>query len=295
MHQEIIHIGFSKSASTFLQSIFSNSDEIIYKYKSKRYSLIDKQVEEVHSLLQKPILESDEHIVLPSWHPELQRTRVTRIDDLYKVFSKIKSTTANPKIIMVVRDQKSLILSRYSQFVVGSGGFLDLQSFIRKMLGEDGSLCFYENYYGLITKMLFDCFGQENVHVMFYEDLKLSGKELVQKLNHFTGLNFDYQRPKFKSQRKGLSARGLKILASINKILVSNEQPDSSKVRTRIPHSIYSFIIKTVRVLDSWFPSKKLALTEEQLKEIENKFYKDNQLLAQITGRDIKKLGYSLN
>lgn len=294
MHQEIIHIGFSKSASTFLQSIFSNSDEITYKYKSKRYSLIDKQVEEVHSLLQKPILESDEHIVLPSWHPELQRTRMTRIDDLYKVFSKIKSITAKPKIIMVVRDQKSLILSRYSQFVVGSGGYLDLQSFIRKMLGEDG-LCFYENYYGLITKMLFDCFGQENVHVMFYEDLKLSGKELVQKLNHFTGLNFDYQPPKFKSQRKGLSARGLKILASINKILVSNEQPDSSKVRTRIPHSIYSLIIKTVRVLDSWFPSKKLALTEEQLKEIENKFYKDNQLLAQITGRDIKKLGYSLN
>jgi hypothetical protein len=293
MTEEIIHIGFSKSASTFLQSIFSTNDEIVYLYKSGRFSLL-KEGKPLPSIMHstRTILESDEHIVLPEWHPQLHRVRTTRLKTIDDVFNKIQSESKKPKIILVVRNQYDLLVSRYSQFIVGSGGKLGLHQFIKAMLGNDEDISFYDNYYAAIIHKLKKTFGEGQVHVILYEDLKSESEKIIMELNDFTGLTFKYEKPRFKSQRKGLSAQGLRLLVLINRLLVTNQQPEKSKVKTRVPLALYIFIVRFVRVIDSIKPSEKFQLPKEMESILKRRFQTDNRELEKLVGRKLSNLGY---
>lgn len=291
MKFEIIHIGFSKSASTYLQSIFEATPGFIYHYKSGKYNLNDENIETVSEAYNDQIiLESDEHIILPEWHPKLHRVRVTQIPSIKPSFEYIKRKSNNSKIILVIRSQYQLIVSRYSQFIVGSGGKLSFQEFFDEMLNEEEN--FYENYYHRIISLLHEIFGRDNVKTLIYEELKHNEEKFIAELSTFTEIPFKYSPAKFKSIRKGLTKRGLTWVKNLNKLLVPKSQPEKSKVRTFVPRLFYASLIRAIRLFDGYFPGEKLKLTEKQEKKISRTFSLDNQLLEELLNKDLSPLGY---
>lgn len=289
---QVIHIGFSKSASTFLQSIFSSASDINYIYKSGRFSIFDNKVDS--PTLSESLLnfESDEHIVLPEWHPRLNRVRVTRIEPLEQTFAKIKENAPGSKIILVLRNQYSMIVSRYSQYVVGSGGRLNFEDFLIQMLGDDGGQNFYENYYHRIVMMLEKYFGRENILTLFYEDIKYNSEGVLKQVCEFSQHDFTNLSPSFKSKRQGLSKQGLSRVRKLNKFLVAQNQPKVEEVKTRVPKLVYDNIVRSVRLIDTGKGGGKITLPDHLKGRLYEHFHDDNLKLSSYFNRDLSQLGY---
>ncbi|MDW3193289.1 MAG: sulfotransferase domain-containing protein [Cytophagales bacterium] len=290
MKPEIVHIGFSKSASTYLQSIFQEVNDVDYCYKSGKFDVEEPKEGQRGAELGLIRLESDEHIILPEWHPILHRVRVTRFSALPKVFTRIIDRSEHPKVILVIRNQYHLIVSRYSQFIVGSGGKLHFQEFLDAMIEGDEN--YFDNRYHRIQCALNDSFEEQNVKVLIYEEINKRGAEIVEELNQFTGLTFTYKPAKFRSRRKGLSKRALNWVRILNSLLIRSKQPKIDQVRTRIPKLIYVSLVRVIRLFDSIFPGDKLILTNEQHERISALFSEDNERLAKSLNRNLSELGY---
>jgi hypothetical protein len=124
-HPQVLHIGFSKCASSYLRALFRAQPSIHMVFKSgfftplvsgamtfAQYQSLFRNEDDILNV------ESDEHLTLPGVHPHLG-VRSTTLREFEAVVDKIKEYTPDVKIMMVVRNQASLIVSRYSEFLIG--------------------------------------------------------------------------------------------------------------------------------------------------------------------------------
>jgi hypothetical protein len=297
-----LHIGFSKAASSWLQSYFKSFDDIYYLEKTGYFSLsgFNKQNEYNYIDLFEGAkrdqikLESDEHIVLPNFHPVL-KSHGTTLESVEKVIYKIKENIPEGKIILVLRNQYDLILSRYSQFLIG-GGSLTFKNFINEMLNcsVDGEN-YYQNYYFQIIKLLYEIFGKDNVCVILQERLK----EDINKLNTFLGVESNKLHEKsILNQRKGLSLLSLKILRIVNKAIVKRKATYNSKPKTFLPYLLYiTLITRGIRIADYYIlnylsRSKKKLLNNNIRYQLSKIFTEDNSNLTTLLHKDLKSYGY---
>ena len=125
---DVFHIGYSKAASTWLQEYLRLHDEIFLLFKSN-FFLKDVYTENSISDYQKlfPVsssykltIESDEHIVLPIVEPQL-KISATNYDSVKERALKIHKLMPHIKIILIIRNQTDIILSRYIQYIKGGG------------------------------------------------------------------------------------------------------------------------------------------------------------------------------
>lgn len=292
MKKEIIHIGFSKCASTFLQSIFLSNNDINYICKSERYSVLNNYNNLFKYSKSRVNFESDEHIVLPSSHPQLHRVRVTLIKDLEVIFNRMYDANPDCKLILVIRNHKDLLKSRYSQFVIGSGGKLSFDKFSDHMLGISNDKCYFQNYYYKIIKIIERKFSPENILVLLHEDIVNNPDTVINSLNNFCSTQFILKQPTILNQRKSLSNQGLKIAININNLFVYREQSDINKVRVNIPRFFYKSIIRFLRLIDYFNKSEETADSIKQEQKLRLLFEHDNKLLSEYLQRDLTKLNY---
>jgi len=289
---EIIHIGFSKCASTFLQSMFSQSREINYIYKSKRFSLLDEDRKAFQLIDAKINFESDEHILLPSYHP-LLKVRGTKLSDVRRILLNIKRNNSTTKVFLVIRNQVALLRSRYSQYIVGGGGTESIDSFICTLNGfETPTLDYYENYYCEIINTCTNILGEDNVLVVLFEDLKSDAAIELNRINEFCGVSFAGGSKSVLSMRKGLSAKASELVRIMNHFVVVEKQDYRGNKRLKLPRTVYTNLIRSIRLVDFFSPGSKLLISEKVRARIENKFKSDNERLQNLLGKDIAMLGY---
>ncbi len=75
---------------------------------------------------------SDEHIVPPLFHPVL-RAAATTLESIAEVSRRIRYVQPHAKIIFIVRNQIDLIVSRYSEYILG-GRKGDFSFFVTEFL-----------------------------------------------------------------------------------------------------------------------------------------------------------------
>lgn len=289
--KEVIHIGFSKSASTFLQSLFEDNDDVNFIYKSKRFSLLDEDKEEVDLSENLTNLESDEHIVLPSYNKDLN-VRTTKLEDVKKILDRIHNHNSDAKIVLVLRNQLGLLPSRYSQYIV-SGGDKSITEFVSILNGFEGDQGDnFQNYYCQIVKMIVDLFGKESTLILFFEEINSNRVDSIKKISEFLNVNLTPKQSTIFSRRKGLTKNGIKMVRFINSYLVKNNENYQGVFETRIPIFFYKNLIRVVRLIDYFLPKTKEKLTSEEIKIIAEKFKEDNQNLSEYLNKDIRSLGY---
>ncbi len=304
---DALHVGFSKCASTFLQNFFFSHPDIFLVNQSHffapfYFSTFDSGPDSYFDLYDDAgdhqlKLESDEHILLPLFHPVL-RAAATTLESIEEIALRIKNVRPDAKIILVVRNQISLMVSRYSEYILG-GGRYDFEMFVDEFLSCSlDQENYYANYYTMIFETFTRQFSTEDVLVLLQEDLSRTEQQTIARLCDFLKIR-EHQPVKRGpiASRVGLSRLGLKVTRIFNTILVVEQEMSSKRAKARIPYLLYKILLRLIRITDYYLPiaikgDKNSIVTFEIERRIRKEFEADNAALAKLLDRDLSKLGY---
>ena len=304
---DVVHVGFSKCASTFLQTFFEAHPDVYLVNQSHFFapfeiSNFEEGKEHYSRLFQhardgQVRLESDEHIVLPLFHPVLLAAATT-LTAVTEVSARIKAIQAHARIIIVIRNQVDLIVSRYSEYVLG-GGKENFEFFVNEFLkcSTDGQN-YYQNYYSQIIDILHRDFGADNVLVLLQEELAADEKGSIEKLCRFLGTRLLYPHNKGPvSRRIGLSKMGIGVMRAVNRSIVTRQEMSRNRAHVRVPYLLYKLIQRSIRTIDYYLPKKikgdkNTILSQATRLRIRQEFEEDNSRLAALLAKNLSSLGY---
>lgn len=304
---DALHVGFSKCASTFLQAFFESHPKIFLVNQSHffapfEYSRFPDGSNEYRRRFEGAAadqvkLESDEHILLPLFHPVLSAAATT-LESVTEASARMKSIAREAKIIMVIRNQLDLITSRYSEYILG-GGTGSFGFFVDEFLccGTDG-VNYYQNYYSRIIDILQADFGPGNVLVLLQEELSRDEPSFIAKLCGFLGVPVRQpERHTLAARRVGLSELGVRVVRNFNRVLVTRQEMSTRKAEVRIPYLAYKLMQRSLRIADYYLPKsikgdRNSIVTGEVRDRIRSEFREDNARLAEKLRLDLSSLGY---
>ena len=304
---DVLHVGFSKCASTYLQTFFQQHPELFLVIKSHFFTpfehcSFESSPDTYYNLFKTArsnqiCLESDEHILLPVHHPVLD-SAATTLESVSEVSQRIKSVQPKAKIILVVRNQVDLIVSRYSEYLL-AGGKLGFDNFVGEFLacGEDGKN-YYQNYYSRILDIFEDDFSPPSVLILLQEEFQRDEADTVRQICQFLGIAVR-QTPgdDLRSRRVGLSRRGMKMMRGLNRRFVIRPAKSYKRAEVRFPYFLYKACQVSIRIADHYLPKsmkgdKKELLCPEIVARIRGEFAQDNARHAEMLGKDLLSLGY---
>ncbi len=303
-YPQVLHIGFSKCASTYLRSLFRAHPGVHLVFKSgfftpflaqdMTFAEYQQLFRDDHAIIN---VESDEHLTLPGVHPTLG-VRTTNLDEFAQVADKIRECLPDVRIIMVIRNQSSLIVARYSEYLI-SGGSLSFDEFADSLLGKDqGDNRWYQNYYRRIIGILEERFPPPNLLFLLQEAMREDTLGTAARISRFIGLRDDLRlRDGLRSERRSLSHAGMQLLAWLNKFMVKRPSFGGAPPTTRVPLFVFLNVVRAVRAADYYLlariaPKAAAVLTKERSREILDHFRDDNIALQDYFGRDLGTLGY---
>ncbi len=124
-----LHLGFAKCGSTFLQTFWRNHPAVNMVFKAEFFaplgaSSFNQGPAHYAACFKKTaakqhVLESDEHMLMGVFHPRLGVHSVTPAS-VDETCQRIKSVVPNVKLLMVVRNQLEMMVSTYSQYLLGA-------------------------------------------------------------------------------------------------------------------------------------------------------------------------------
>lgn len=304
---DVLHVGFSKCASTFLQAFFEEHDDVFLVNQSHYIAPFDlspypDKLNEYRLLFSDALddqvrLESDEHIILPLFHPVLGAAATT-LDSVEEVAARIGAIQPNAKIVLVIRNQVDLIVSRYSEYVL-CGGISTFAEFVVEFLScSEDKTNYFQNYYQRITEIFDEWFSPTNVLLLLQEDLARDEDSTIQRLSEFLGVKqLKPSKRGLVARRIGLSRLGLSTMRLINRLLVRRPKQSYKEAQTRGPYIVYKSIQRAVRIIDYLLPDRlkgdKNAILSAQTRTlIQSEFAADNRKLGQALNRDLRQLGY---
>jgi Sulfotransferase domain len=303
-HPQVLHIGFSKCASTFLRALFRSHDGIRLVFKSgfftpalSRAPTFDEYQSLFGDVAGVLTVESDEHLTLPGIHPELG-VRTTNLGDFTHVADRIREFLPDARIILIIRNQASLIASRYSEFLI-KGGSLSFDEFASRLMGERPEAnVHYQNYYSRILDLLLERFPRRNILVLLQEEMRQGTREAAVSIARFMGLAHGLVLKRgLRAERRSLSIAGASLLRRFNRHFVRRPGFGDAPPDARVPDVVFRNVVRFVRAIDYFAlnrissPSSTL-LTRERRNAILAHFREDNLRLQGQLGRDLASLGY---
>jgi hypothetical protein len=304
---DFIHIGYSKSASTWLQKLLAKEDGLFFKYKSYFFypyqsPVYDKGVEHYQSLFEdapddKIIVESQEHIILPFIHPDPEvKIASTNLEMIRKMAERMKSVIPNVKIILIIRNQEKMVRSRYIQYLV-QGGTLDAQTFLDRTFLNGMYEEFLDYRYDKVLDVLHDVLSDENVLTLCQEGIARKPEEFVGKLSKFLGCELSFTAESAgKKKNSGASYKTLMLLRKLNRAFVSELNTYNRRTKTkRIPYFLWYFIGRSLVRLDRMFVRDKnlqLLFKDSHYEAIRDTFAESNDNLVNYLGSSVKEYGY---
>jgi Sulfotransferase domain len=212
LSRPLIHIGYHKTGTSWFQkNLFDTKENGFSPLVSNRVSKDDKGLFECQRFarnfifgLEGNLLGSDEFSAdsvrelladckpIDSGIPVISHERLSGNPhaggfDSEKICSRLSQVFDSPKIFMMLREQKSLILSCYFQYL-GMGGTLSIQDYVNQpddeRLPKFNKSFFQFNH--LISRYQ-KAFGKDHVLVLPYEMFRDDPHQMLEKLKSFTG------------------------------------------------------------------------------------------------------------
>ena len=208
-----LHIGYPKTGSTFLQFSFFN--KLSQNFIGRPYGLKDYYIEKLLSNSNNKNFQKYKKKIINHYLSKLEKNKINilsvedflkfsfftkksqnnphqNIKRLKEVFSKIGSV----KIIFVIRSHKDILRSFYDEYYLNDWKnnnikHNDIINYLKKKRIKrlDNFFLTFKFYktYNLLKKN----FGQNNVKLLFYEDLKYNFKNFNLDILNFLKINFD--------------------------------------------------------------------------------------------------------
>ncbi len=302
--QPLIHVGYPKAASTWLQqTLFSDEKAGFYAPWGFPSGDAIEQFVLTNSFRFNPksarqffapgLQEAAEKDLIPVLSQEsLIGNQVRGCYWTKDVADRIYETFPEARILILIREQKAAIASSYRQYIrKGETGTL------AHFLGTDkprqpgiGSICTIDRLeYDLPIAYYQKLFGNNNVLVLPMELLKTNSKLLIQTILEFVGLtgNGNYQTS---AQNVGFKAGTLAIRRHLNVICGQSAEVYGSRVLWRTGE-------KLSEAIDRYFPKNWQDRAEQKLKQsiaeiVGNAFHESNQKTSQLIDIDLSEFSY---
>lgn len=107
--------------------------------------------------------------------------------DRYEIAHRLAAIFPEARIVIGIREQRSMIRSCYSQFVNG-GGLMRLEDYIKDKTGRGPSFTLNHFRYDALIDLYGGLFGRENIVLLPYEELRQDPVAYLNRLLAFSGL-----------------------------------------------------------------------------------------------------------
>lgn len=321
MKIDFLQIGFQKCGTTFLEKNVYPHNPNIHCIQATNNLELERFL--LKNFILPDSLEYDQSVindVLPKIVEKLFKDNTVngimfepftflyqRRIDRKNVIDRIKITFPNIKIITFLRNQKTWLLSHYSQYLK-SGGLLSLNDFIECLLNNVFLESHHIDWFPLIS-YLYTVFNKENVLVCLYEDLKRLPQGVADRI--FTFLNVPHSKINPDIVNPSLSSYGLSIRRFLNHFIhfdcgastytfsgdLFGAQPSPySRFQHRLIYSFYKPVTnKLCYKIDEVLKLKKrIHLNDSQIQKINDRYALNNEKLSKLLNVDLSKYDYPL-
>jgi hypothetical protein len=216
--------------------------------------------------------------------------------DRYEIANRLASMFPEARIAIGIREQRSIIRSCYSQFVNG-GGLMRLEDYLKDKTGRGPSFTLNHFRYDALLDLYGGLFGHDNVVLLPYEELRSDPVAYLNRLMVFCKLNpiAALTAEEFEPVHPSAGCTSTNVRRRLNifmrRDILNGFTPLGTNIGQRIGEKISdSFNSKL-------FGGRDTRLRQEWRRIIENRvgdfYHASNSRLAQVTGIDLKSMGYA--
>jgi hypothetical protein len=211
------------------------------------------------------------------------------------ISQRIYKTFPNSKILIVIREQTSWILSNYFQYL-SIGGTHSLRKYLNlKYDGKRPGFSPSHIKYHYLIKHYYDRFGKDNVLVLPYELLNFDRKIFLKSLGNFLETDLSNETPNFDLRVNTKSNHYLNYKLRILNPLIS---PSSVNNNSGYYNSfIKNIILSAIKIINLGIPERKnesfkMRLKKEVIEWADGRFHLSNQITQEIIGINLEEFGY---
>ncbi|MCH2228395.1 MAG: sulfotransferase domain-containing protein [Candidatus Caenarcaniphilales bacterium] len=338
MNSELIHIGYHKTASTWLQkNLFDNESSGFKRYISQK-ELRDKlilvnglnfDVEEFQDYYQNLL---DDNFCSVISNERLSGNPHSGGYDSKEIADRLKACFPKGKVLIIIREQKDMILSTYIQYV-RAGGACALHDYLEPSKRNQAIMPLfnyeYFNYFNLVSYYQ-KLFSKENVLVLPFELFKSEPKLFAKKISDFSSVKGLEELPFSEKTNRRISTLSSIFLRQSNKVFAKtrlnpfaidlnswkeilvnpyHKKQDVREFEQENDKHVQKFEqveknehsrgnnYKNILLVDSIIPKKIHKFFDTRIKEIitkkvNDKYIASNKKLAEIINTDLSKYGY---
>ncbi len=306
-HPLLVHVGYHKTATTWLQKcLFSREDlgyvspwgaqagsavdvfvlgnPFQYDPTAGRRAFVEGMAEAAQRQL-VPVISNE-----AMCGSEKPRQRYER-----QVADRLFETLPNAKILITIREQKAIILSHYRE-EISRGSIATISAYLHNHSTKPGfsAPCQLDHFeYDLFAEYYIERFGADSVLVLPQEELRRNTQGFCDKLADFVGLPRK-PAPDSESARVGLRGWSLSYKRWCNYFRLGVR--NSGRARPTLSYRAVNKVASLINHLtpEAWILEFEARLKDEVKSEVGTYFAASNGRLQQLTGLDLKSLGYDL-
>ena len=300
----LIHLGYQKTASTFLQKLVFSNEEVFYApWGPQSAQAIDTFVlehprrftpEKIRSSLidpdgRVPIISHEDLLGYPAYGRYYAGPTIRRIFE----------SLPNSRLLICVREQEAILLSNYFQYI-RQGGTRNLH---QMLVGAGARVGFRPMFrldhfeYDLTYSLIREHFTKDRIMFLPVELLRSNQERFMTLLSDFMGIDYHWRinAPKIINRRS--SSIALISERLLNKVFRNphtlpekySDYPFRVRGRNRVVRTISK--ITAGRKVDDHYLNKMKTEISFHVKDY---FRESNDRLSNITGIDFSDFGYKL-
>jgi hypothetical protein len=311
MERPLIHIGYHKAGSTWLQLfLFNNKDigfvspflreddigeNIIYP-NSLKFSIKDCTDHYYNTISQA----KDGNLVPVLSYERLAGNPHSGGYDGKEIANRLGSVFPRARILIIIREQRSMILSTYKQYII-EGGPCKVNRYLTPTDQGKGRIPFflfeYFEYNNLIEYYM-NLFNKSNVLVLPYEEFKLNPQSFIHQILIFSGINANHslisKLPYHMHVNVALSGIAIDVKRRLNFVFAD----DRLNPGALFPSSRYEQTSTwLLRKIDNLLPLSVKKIYDNHLRKkiyhcVGNRYKKSNEMTSKLINKELSGFGY---
>jgi len=306
-----IHIGYHKAASSWLQSFLFNNREIGFispflREEIGEMIIYPNGLEFSAGLCASVFREKIERAIASNLVPVISYERLSGNPhsggyDSKEIADRLKQVFPDAKILIIIREQMSMIVSTYKQYII-EGGVCGPARYLKPTVEGRGRLPFFSlNYfqYHRLIRYYIDLFGRNNVLVLPFELFRNNPDYFISKIAAFYSISpCNKQICRFFNVRINPSLSGIAIFAKrfFNFFVADDRLNPAALFPSANAERIITWWLGKI---DRHLPEAVKRASTKRLREKLHKhigvdyFCSSNIETARLTGLELEKYGYS--
>ncbi len=213
----------------------------------------------------------------------------------HTALEQICATFPDARILVTIREQRSYVASAYREFILG-GGYFDLDRYLGLVPGAAGfgGICRLNALeYHRVVEWLQARLGAERVGVMLFEDLVEDPRAFLESLYRFAGVEPSHVPDRAAREHVGERGLTLRLRRRMNRYV---PRPDFMQ---GVYYPSARFLDRLCRAGDrllpgSWYRRAELALRQQVDALVGTRYARSNRRLAELLGRRHLPQSYAL-